>query len=201
MAVDQSECCQALALELCVFRVARIKLNETADATNHGLEGVFDLSSTDKKSDCPLLSMWAEHLTLPDEAWRMMGSNPKNTSVACLKVGDIRGIADENGSHPLIVIWDVAVDANGNRVTCPEAKGHCGVSGLDHPNKKTRKLLRSKLADAAKLSRVPVPHNLCHEHIAVAAYYISLNSSHEREAASNWVDATRQLRRLHAHPQ
>ena len=54
---------------------------------------------------------------------------------------------------------------------------------------KRRKALRSKLADAAEISPVPVPHNLPEEHLHVAAYFIHEKGKGSQEA--NWISAVR----------
>ena len=61
------------------------------------LPGLFELTDEDKNSPGMRLSVWAEELTVADQAWDFMGSKPKNTLVVCLNVDDVRGIAPPEG--------------------------------------------------------------------------------------------------------
>ena len=53
-----------------------------------------------------------------------------------------------------------------------------------------------KLAEAAKLSPVPVPHRFEEEQLRVAAYFIAENGEQPSgDCEAHWVRAIRQLRR------
>ena len=56
-----------------------------------------------------------------------------------------------------------------------------------------------KLAEAAKLSPVPVPHRFEEEQLRVAAYFIAENGEQPSgDCEAHWVRAIRQLRRAGA---
>lgn len=189
-----------------VFRIGKgCVLSPAAIEKGTAVPEMFVLSTKDKESPGKRLSIWVEELTVADQAWGIMGSHPDNNVVACLKVDRLHAIPAPDGFVPLRAEWEQATtdDDNGNSVpnTYPGAEGHAGIANLgqggegkDH--KRKRHLLRSKLADIADLSPVPVPHNFPDDHLRVAAYYISQGSkSCAQNAESRWVSAIRQLRR------
>jgi hypothetical protein len=186
-----------------VFRIGKgLRLNTEAIETNQGLEILFELSSTDKESPGQRLSIWVEELTLPDQAWDIMGRNPASTVVACINVDSICGIAPPDPFAPLRVEWERAIRSDGTPNTKPGADGHCGISGLNQGGKgkvdgNRRKELRSKLADLARISPVPVPHDIPEEVLHVAAYYISIDPhTPDGDCEDNWIRAIRMIRRL-----
>ena len=151
--------------------------------------GLFELTDEDKNSPGMRLSVWAEELTVADQAWDFMGSKPKNTLVVCLNVDDVRGIAPPEGFSALNVEWEQALRPDGSVNDRPGAEGHSGICNLNQggggkQDKAKRQQLRLKLAEAAKLSPVPVPHRFEEEQLRVAAYF------HRGE----WRAAERRLR-------
>ena len=59
-----------------------------------------------------------------------------------------------------------------------------------------------KLAEAAKLSPVPVPHRFDEEHLRVVAYFIAKNGEQPGgDCEAHWVRAIRQLRRARVREQ
>lgn len=193
-----------------VFRVGRnTDLNPAALERRAALPIMFELSTSDKAAPIPRLSIWVEALTIADQAWDFMGSNPKRTVVACLSVDAIHAIPVPAGFIPLRVEWERAMvdDGNGNPVpnNRPGAEGHVGIAGMNqggggNADSHKRKALRSALADAARISDVPVPHLIENDHLQVAAYFISTKECEKTGTPDgDWVKATRQIRRARAH--
>jgi hypothetical protein len=189
-----------------VFRVGtNSQLNVVAIQQHKVSPIMFEPSSGDKESVGKRISIWVEHLTVADRAWAIMGSKPTYTVVACLDSEKVRAIPAPAGFQPLDAEWEQAVrpDEHGNLVpnTAPGAEGHAGIRGLiqggnGKEDKLKRKELRSKLADVAEASPVPVPHNIPEEHLQVAAYYIHINHGGcGCSADDHWIMAVRQLRR------
>ena len=186
-----------------VFRVGK-----RADPSPKALEQkkppeiLFKPSSEDEDSPGKRLSIWVEELTLPDQGWAFMGCDPAKTMVACLAVDAIQAIQAPEPFAPLGAEWEQALLPDGSVNNLPGAEGHAGIKGLvqggnGKTDRKRRKALRSKLADIAEVSPVPVPHNLDEHHLRVAAYFI-----HEKWRGSqqdNWICAVRQLRRAIVH--
>jgi hypothetical protein len=125
--------------------ISAIQLSETK---------AFELSSLDKKSTPPHLSVWVNALTTSEQAYSFLPENSPCRLVLRLKVKEVREIAAYSGhetihSGLLDVIW-VHLAQNIDRR--PGARGHAGITGLDGgsaSNKLLRKDLRSKLAEAA----------------------------------------------------
>jgi hypothetical protein len=165
------------------------------------LEVMFKPSSRDEKSRGQRLSIWVEELTIADQGWAMMGSEPSNTVVACLNVDQIRAVESPAPFQPLDVVWEQALTEDGQPNTHPGAEGHAGITGLiqggnGKMDKDRRKLLRSRLADKANISPVPVPHDIPEEHIRLAAFYISVKPEQKTGSQPlDWIKAIRQLRR------
>jgi hypothetical protein len=191
-----------------IFRVGRdVHASEAALERRVPLPGLFELSETDKNAPIPRLSVWVEELSVADQAWDFMGSRPKNTLVACLTVDAVRSINTPEGFAAPDVEWEKALLPDGSPNERPGAQGHCGISNLNQGGngkqdgaKAKRKLIRMKLADAARLSRVPVPHRFDDQHLRVAAFYISTKPEHRSDSCEgHWISAIRQMRRAHAH--
>ena len=185
-----------------VFRIGKgVHLNSQALEKREVLEIFFKPSSEDEESPGQRLSIWAEDLTLPDQAWDFTGRNPAKTVVACLNVSDIRSIRPPDEFKPLEVEWEQALLPDGSRNAKPGAEGHCGISGLlqggdGKRDKERRKELRSRLVDKADISPVPVPHDIPEEYLRVAAYFIHENGEMpEGTCEMHWIGAVRQLRR------
>lgn len=191
-----------------IFRIGKnTDLNPAAIERREALAIMFELSTADKAAAVPRLSVWVEALTVADQAWDFMGSNPARTVVACLSVEAVNAIPAQPAFAVLRVEWERAMvdDGNGNMIpnTRPGAEGHVGITGLNQggggkADGNKRKALRSALADLARISDVPVPHQFEDEHLQKAAYYISRKAEQETGTPGDWIKAIRQLRRARA---
>ena len=113
---------------------------------------VFAFSTEDRRGDPPRLSVWAERLTRPEEAWLLLGEKPSYRLVLRLKVGAIRALKPSPDSPrvpSLDVQWHLLLNADGTRDTRPGADGHAGIAGLDAGSFAQRKSLRRRLAKLA----------------------------------------------------
>jgi hypothetical protein len=180
----------------------KAQLNQEAIRQRKASEIMFNLSSRDKASPRKRVSVWVEELTIADQAWAIMGSIPARTIVACFNSDDILAIEPPAPFHGLTLEWERALLDDGSPNPHPGAEGHAGISGLwqgrenNRDDKDRRKLLRSKLADKATISRVPVPHDIPEDYIRVAAYFIfEKHRGNEGSEGDHWVAAIRQLRR------
>lgn len=189
-----------------IFRIGKnTDLNPAAIERKRALPIMFELSTADKAAPVPRLSVWVEALTVADQAWDFMGSNPSRTVVACLSVDAVNEMPAQPAFETLRVEWERAMvdDGNGNMIpnTRPGAKGHVGIAGMNQggngkADSNKRKALRSALADLARISDVPVPHQFEDEQLQVAAYHISLNADQRTGTPEgDWIKAIRQLRR------
>jgi hypothetical protein len=119
----------------------------------------FELSTEEMKDVNPRLSVWAERLTQPRQAWELMDRKPQYRLVYYLAVDGIRSLVPELGipELPLLdVLWHpkLLATASGEMVrdTRPGADGHAGITGLNRPEQIPRshyKLLRFRLAEKA----------------------------------------------------
>jgi hypothetical protein len=127
----------------------------------------FNLSSQDKLSVPPHLSVWVDCLTMPTQAYAFLPDDSPRKLVLRLNVEKICalvGHSNRSESYPnlLKVIWvHIFQDINGNKMRdCRQgAVGHSGITGLDEqqlPNglsksdfKLIRKDLRAQLAELA----------------------------------------------------
>ncbi|MEH1777063.1 hypothetical protein [Nostoc sp.] len=128
----------------------------------------FELSTSDKKTPPPHLSVWEESLTTPEQAYSFLQENSPRRLVIRLNVDEVRKIEvvveDKNRySGILDVIWvHLLQDSNNDKKIkdCrPGAKGHSGITGLDEEStpkgltkrqaKDFRKSLRFQLAELA----------------------------------------------------
>jgi hypothetical protein len=140
-----------------VLRLAEANLDPTD--THRCSPKAFELSSLEKQQAGPGLSVFAERLTTPEEAWSL-GSNPRRTRVFRLLVGEVRRVrpTPESAEMPgLDVRWERAYTTGpyGGQIpdTRPGAEGHAAITGLgrtDLLDKNQRKRVRVKLADAAR---------------------------------------------------
>jgi len=108
----------------------------------------FVLSSKDKQTDPPLLSVWEETLTPPKQALAIVSTTGEIYSGYCrLSVEAVRQIRCVGlPEHQLDVVWDPLEPMP------PGGEGHAGVSGLERPTgapKSAFKTLRVQLADLA----------------------------------------------------
>jgi hypothetical protein len=123
----------------------------------------FELSTLDKKTIPPHLSVWEESLTTPKQAYSFLQENSPRKLVIRLNVDEVRKIKilaeDKNEYSGLLdVIWvHLFQELNDKKIRDrrPGAKGHCGIIGLDEKStpeglsKKFRKSLRFQLAELA----------------------------------------------------
>ncbi|MDZ8257802.1 MAG: hypothetical protein RMY63_05025 [Nostoc sp. ChiQUE01b] len=126
----------------------------------------FELSSLDKKTPPPHLSVWDESLTTAEQAYSFLQENSPCKLVICLNVAEVRNIevvAENNKYSGLLnIIWvHLFQESNGKKIQDrrPGAKGHCGITGLDEEStpegltnrqaKNFRKSLRFQLAELA----------------------------------------------------
>jgi hypothetical protein len=104
----------------------------------------FKLSTTETQEKMPKLSVFAESLTTPEQAWTIAGAKKNHELVLRLSVDAIRALrpgADAPSAETLDVVWHHIADP------LPGAEGHAGVTGLDGTN---RKIFRRKLTDIAQ---------------------------------------------------
>ncbi|MEG4396915.1 hypothetical protein [Microcoleus sp. BROC3] len=128
----------------------------------------FILSTEDKKSVPPHLSVWVDYLTTPEQAYQFLPTDSPRKLVLYLKVNEIRQIQANSGQcvYPnlLNVIWVYIyiyckVKDKSVKDLRPGAEGHAGITGLEEDSvtneltksqkKLLRKDLRSKLAELA----------------------------------------------------
>jgi hypothetical protein len=152
-----------------VLRLARPPkdFSENGNILAIQLENEFALSSDDKKSVPPHLSVWVESFTTPEQAYKFLSENLPSLRklVLRLKVNETRNIIGSSGedNYPnlLDVIWVYRfqeIDSN-VRDCRPGADGHSGITGLDEESappgltnrqqKNLRKDLRLQLAELA----------------------------------------------------
>ena len=133
-------------------------------------EKLFQPSSDDKKSVPPYLSVWADYLTTPKQAYNFLLENKPDSPlklVLRLSVSEICKIEGYCGTEVaytnlLQVVWAyLFCEAGGKRIRDSRlgAKGHAGITGWDEGStpqgltarqaKNLRKDLRSRLADLA----------------------------------------------------
>lgn len=119
----------------------------------------FELSTEDKQGTPPRLSVWAERLTTPRQAWALVGERPEYQLALRLNVDAIRALRPEPDSPDvpsLDVQWERLMMADGNDQWVPDprpgAEGHAGIAGLVRGGPVIRlhtQSLRSQLADLA----------------------------------------------------
>jgi hypothetical protein len=148
-----------------VIRLGRLPKDFTKSgkisAIQLGESKAFELSSLDKKSIPPHLSVWVDVLTTPEQAYSFLPKDSPCRLVIRLKVAEICqtvGCSSDGTEHPglLAVIWvhRMINTPNGqpSRDFRPGALGHAGITGLDEQsvsNKILRKDLRAQLAELA----------------------------------------------------
>ena len=166
--------------DCCVFRLARLPKDfaqkGNISAIQLQLDEEFTLSTLDKKSVPPHLSVWVESQTKPEQAYCFLTENAPNSPrklVLRLPVQEIRDLVGCSGqgtihSQILDVIWVFLFENSEKRVSDrrPGADGHSGITGLDENSapsgltktqaKLLHKDLRSKLADIASKNHRPM---------------------------------------------
>lgn len=144
-----------------VFRL----LNCTKDGRASELS--FELSSADKASNRPSLSVWAISRTPPEQAISFLDESVRHKYGLCavINVGDIRSLRPTPDSPLMVpylnVIWlPLMVKGTIHRDLREGADGHCGIIGLRREaldnNKAMYKSLRVKLSDLANESLRPI---------------------------------------------
>lgn len=192
-----------LPANLLVFRIGKgVKLSPEALRNRRAMTLMFEPSTQDKNSPRKGISIWAEELTVADQAWAIMGAKPDNTVVACLQTSAIESIVPPAGFQGLKCFWEECERLpNGEKNSHPGSAGHAGISGLVQGGKgkqdsEKRKVLRSTLAANAELSPVPVPHNLESDRIANAAYFIAMKHAEcDCGDDAHWMLGVQQIRR------
>lgn len=126
---------------------------------NRASEVAFILSAKDEAAELKSLSVWAEHITTPEQALAFMEANREAYPLyAVLSVAAIRQLRPEPDSPAvphLDVVWDPLTDeVTGLPDARPGAEGHAGITGLVRPTglpnaKLLYRSLRYKLADLA----------------------------------------------------
>ncbi len=117
----------------CVIRLAL----HPSDMGNEGLlPNAFNLSTAERESEDPRLSVWETSLTTVEQA-RSFATNPKRRVVATFDVSVVR-----NANENLDVVWDLIENPR------PGEEGHCGITGLFLDDSRQRKVLRRALVDA-----------------------------------------------------
>jgi hypothetical protein len=113
---------------------------------------VFALSTEDRRDGPPRLSVWAERLTRPEQAWSLMGEKPHYRLALRLSVDAIRALRPNPDSLEvscLDVKWHPLLAEDGTLDPRPGAAGHAGITGLDAGASSQRKSWRRKLAQLA----------------------------------------------------
>jgi hypothetical protein len=113
---------------------------------------VFAFSTEDRRDDPPRLSVWAERLTRPEQAWHLMGEKPHYRLALRLNVSAIQ-VLRPNPDAPdvpnLDVHWHPLLVEDGSPDPRPGAAGHAGIVGLHAGTPAQRKSWRRKLAQLA----------------------------------------------------
>jgi hypothetical protein len=112
----------------------------------------FALSTEDRREDPPRLSVWAEKLTRPEQAWHLMGEKPSYRLVLRLNVDAVRALRpnpDSPDVPDLEVQWHTLLTEDGSPDARPGADGHAGITGLHAGSPAQRKSLRRRLARLA----------------------------------------------------
>jgi hypothetical protein len=109
----------------------------------------FALSTEDRRDDPPRLSVWAERLTRPEQAWHLMGEKPSYRLIVRLSVDAIRTLRP-NPDIPevpgLDVQWHPLLNDDGSPDSRSGAEGHAGLVGLHAGSPAQRKSWRRRLA-------------------------------------------------------
>jgi hypothetical protein len=113
---------------------------------------VFAFSTEDRWDDPPRLSVWAERLTRPEQAWHLMGEKPHYRLALRLSVDAIRALRPNPASQEvphLDVQWHPLLIEDETPDPRPGAAGHAGITGLHAGASAQRKSWRRKLAQLA----------------------------------------------------
>jgi hypothetical protein len=184
-----------------VFRISETKhVNFVAMGERKALPGMFELSSPEKRSEHKRLSIWAEELTVADQAWDFMGKNPKHTVAACTDVDRIRVIEPPQGFDHLDAVWEKAKNRDGTPNDRPGTEGHAGLTNLyqghERRDKEKRSDFRSKIADVFDISPVPVPHEFIDDELRPEAFFhYEEHRAADDDPEMHWIQAIRHMRR------
>jgi hypothetical protein len=124
---------------------------------------VFALSTEDRRDDPPRLSVWAERLTRPDQAWHLLGEKPHYRLSLRLSVDAIRALRphpDSPEALSLDVQWHPLLTADRAPDPRPGAAGHSGITGLEAGASAQRKSWRRKLAQLGGADARWIAHEL-----------------------------------------
>lgn len=148
----------------CVIRLSRPPKDylEKGNILAIQMEVAFVLSTDDKNSTPPHLSVWIESFTKPEQAYNFLQERSPNSErklVLRLQVNEIRKIVVrfERGDRDLTLLDVLWIHLF--RDLRPGADGHAGITGLDEKSapegltkqeaKNLRKSLRGQLAELA----------------------------------------------------
>ncbi len=128
----------------------------------------FALSDMDCESSNPRLSVFAEDLTTPGQAWALLGRDPRYGFAIHLAVDAVRSlrpVPDSPAVPSLDVQWEPLLRTEPDGSALPDdrpgADGHAGIAGLMRGgavNKLHTKSLRSQLADLATITLLDAYH-------------------------------------------
>ncbi|MBI3947759.1 MAG: hypothetical protein HY321_17700 [Armatimonadetes bacterium] len=151
-----------------VFRLALGLMVESKDFQQTGRvpRTVFDLSSGDKASSTPRLSVYASDLTRIAEAWAFLDLSAKYGYSVHISTDQVRTVGAEMAGHcrghQLVVEWEakkIQDPQTGMEVLDerPAAKGHAGIAGLSEADYSSaaRKNIKRKLAAFAEVRPLP----------------------------------------------
>ncbi|MCK4982974.1 MAG: hypothetical protein KAS17_08635 [Victivallaceae bacterium] len=124
-----------LVLRMCKSTYLKEEINN--------VQAIFNLSSADKKSDVPHLSVFELESTTIEQAKLLTN---KDLEIK-LSVDEIRKVGIEQ--HRLDVLWFTAFNDDGSLDLRDGAIGHCGITGLFCLKGKF-KIIRLCLADMAR---------------------------------------------------
>lgn len=151
---------QPLAEEVVIIRMtsARLRNSFNPEEEHNLLEGdvppsVFDFSSTEREEKVEAkrkISLFAHQLTCMQEAWNLLGCNPKKNAVILLLVAKVRGIKPSNNPNHvgLDAKWDQAKLKTGEPDERPGAIGHCAIWNLGVGSKSEKLSLKQALVEA-----------------------------------------------------
>ena len=138
-----------LADEGIIFRLLT-KSNDGKISADH-----FLLSGDDKKQPVPRLSFWEKSLTTEEQADAHGDPARPRPFVMTLGVAEVRAVRpvpDDPNALNMDVQWEQALmkNARGQFVpsTLPGAPGHCGITGLAQPCRRSLRVELARLAAA-----------------------------------------------------
>lgn len=121
--------------------------------------GMFKLSSDDRNSPTPRLSVWCQRLTTPAQAYDLTGKKPGNNLTLRLLVSAVRTVQIGDGLPHLDVEWEPlyerdeegnpSLDEAGNPIRDRRegAVGHAGIRHLEKGSDSKNRKARVRLAE------------------------------------------------------